>query len=535
MSAHGSLARITIRANRTAIAIWVAAIVAFIAALPEAYAYILTGDGASAFLSGVLGDSAVMAFIFGKVPDQLTTGGFLQWEAGTYTLIAVAIMAVLLTTAARREEDLGQREMIPTQPNAAIFAASIAPALAATIGVTLGIFIVLAAQSAMVDGLPVSGSAEFAVAIGLQSLFFVAFAALANQVARDGTQARMLAGAGIAIAFGIRAVAEGAHHPFMRWFTPFGWKDIVAPFGSAGWGGADRGAAPYIGAFAIMLAACVLVGVVAWRLSIRRELMGGLLRLPVRTAAPLPTRSLPGLVAWTTRHQIGGWIVLIVALNAMFGFMAHSMLQVMDSPDFETLMAAITGVRDPAAQYMALCASFLGILTLFAGVQVAARAGAWEDESLLDAVAASGQSRGRIVGSFAAVGVGLSVLLPLLGGAALAGASMTALGWDQAQYGLWESLAAIPGAWAVVGITLLAYAVRSSWRVLGWIPVVWSAVVAWFGEILRFPDWLMKVTCVGWSFDPHGSSDVAAFAVLTALAAVSVGVGLVVYRRRDVG
>jgi ABC-2 type transport system permease protein len=104
----------------------------------------------------------------------------------------------------------------------------------------------------------------------------------------------------------------------------------------------------------------------------------------------------------------------------------------------------------------------------------------------------------------------------------------------QAWRAMLASLVAAPAVWLLIGLALLLVAALPRWTWVAWIGLVWCVVTGYFGAILGLPDWLLKSSPFArlplWPAAPMEWAPVVA---ITALAAVAIGLGVLVLRRRD--
>lgn len=526
MSTSSTLVAATLRAEIRTILVWTVSICGLIALMPSAYAYFLNEPSTNDLLAQTIGGSSAIGILYGPLPEPATVGQMVQWEIGAFALVATALMAVSIAGRGRTSEDSGLRELVQAVgiPRAGVFGSQIIAPVTASAAVALTTALVIAAQVPFVDGLTVSGAVLFGLALGLNALAYTGLTLIFGQLARDSRSARTFGYISVAVGYAVRVGADGADAPTLRWLTPFGWKDILSPFTHNAW----QAGIP-------MLIACFALLLVAWLLFDSRELHGGMLPAFDSSTARLRANNYFVFEARMELWRLVSWLVVVTALGTLFGRLAGSLMDLLQSGGFDELMEQMTGLTNPGAQYIAVCADFLGILVMFAAIQITIALAGSERHGYLDNLLAVGLSRATILMSCLLWMIAASLLLAAAGGAALMAASQPYFGFDQAVYALWGTLSALPGAVAAGAVTLLLFAINRRYSAGAWIPAVWSTVVAWFGGLLRFPEWLTKLTFIGWRVDPQGSSDWAAIAVLVAVACAASVLALIVFRRRDVG
>ena len=97
------------------------------------------------------------------------------------------------------------------------------------------------------------------------------------------------------------------------------------------------------------------------------------------------------------------------------------------------------------------------------------------------------------------------------------------------------ALAMLPGVLVLGAVALLIAGLRPAWAFLAWLPVAFCVVVLLFGELLRFPDWVVDLSPYS-HLGRYPAEDVpwGAVAIVLAVAVALAGLALWSFERRDV-
>lgn len=255
-----------------------------------------------------------LAVLLGPTTAVGSVGGYTVYKLFVFLTAVGAIWGLLLATRMLRgEEEAGRWQLVlagGTRAGRATAATLLALAGAVVVvlaGTTLG---ALAAGAKPGVGFGAGDSLLYGFSIALAPAFFVGVGAVTSQLSRTRRGATSLGMAVFGVAFVVRMVADASPGTvWLRWFTPFGWTELVQPFTrNDGW--------PLL-----LAAACtVALGGVACVLASRRDLGGSVLVShdvsavrPFGLGSPLGLAlrlELPTLVAW-----VGGTAAAAFALG----------------------------------------------------------------------------------------------------------------------------------------------------------------------------------------------------------------------------
>jgi len=362
-------------------------------------------------------------------------------------------------------------------------------------------------------------------------LAFVGLTAVTAQVASTARGCAGLTMGALGVLFLVRAVADaGTNAPgWLGWLSPVGWTSRADAFGS------DRTWVVLLGVAA--LAAGVAIAVVLLE---RRDLGAGL--LPARRGRGRAGRTLTGPVglSWRLgRASVIGWTTGMFVGGLVVGSLAEGAMDMFDDPAIADLLRTMGGGAGLLSDvYLTTELGFIAVVATAYGIIAVLRWRSEETAGHTEQVLVTATSRTRYAaGHLFVVVLGTTVLLTALGvGTALAdasgGGSLGGLGRV-----LPAALVRLPAVWVCVGVAVAALGWLPRWTAaIGWGVLAFSVLVGEFGGVFGLPQWLMNlapfthvprmpVEAFGWA--PTGG--------LLAAAAALTGLGLVGWRRRDIG
>ncbi|MEE3067448.1 MAG: hypothetical protein VYA67_26520 [Actinomycetota bacterium] len=524
-------ARLLLRCNRFRLVAWTLPLVLLVAATVQGYAATYPALAERGLLVRQLQDTLATKVLYGRLPLPGTLGQLVQWETGTYLMLLVSVMAVLLAVdLTRRDEDRGLSELAAAagvgrwaQPCAAalVLAGSFTVLGAAVAGV-------LAAESVGHPGdLTVSGAVCFGGVVALVGMGTAAQTMVLAQVFWDAHSAARAAWMLVMIGFGARVLADFTSITWLRWCTWFGLRDLVRPYTD-----------DHVGPLVIAVGGVVVLGALAAITHARREFGTGLVRPRSVGTRRLRIRSAAGLAWRLDRGPLLLWTLPTIAVAALFGGMSHGLIGLLrQDAGAAGLLRSMTAVADPVRQYFSFSYLFVALLPMIYGAATVLRTHADERTGLLDTQLATGVARWRplaartveaAAGALGLLAVGSTVqaatVLAALNGAPSNGA---------AKWAFWAPLVQAPGVLAAVGLASVAVGAAPALTGTVWAAVAWSAFVVLLGVLARVPDAARRIALLG-----HLPADpptlTAPAVLLVVMCAVAAVAGCASMRTRDV-
>ncbi len=527
------LLRLALRRDRVLIPLSVLALTAYSVGSAKATVALYT-DAATAMkdLGSVLNSPSTLT-LYGPA----TTTNLYGLSIFKTLLMGSVLVGLLAYAIVRRhtrvEEEDGRLELVQAGAVGRQAPLTAAVLLASLTTVCVG---ALSAVGMIGLGFPATGSLGFGAAWAVTGLLMTGVTAIACQLTASARGAAGWALGTLGVLYVLRAIGDTATSDAgraLRWISPLGWVNQVFPFA------ADR--LWLLGAAALLALALTAV---AFALLDHRDLGAGLLASRAGRARAPRTLSGPIGLAWRlTRTPMGGWLIAMVFLGAIYGNLIANVRQMLGDPNTAAIIARMAGVSTDqlagamAAVYSATMLKISVGIIAAAGVAVVLRLATEERSGRGEPVLAAATSRTRWFLGYAVGGLALVALLVLVmagvmgarGVAALAEAPTVA----QTLQGAAET---IPAAWVVVGAAALLTGLKARWAPYAWGVLGAAFVLGEFGASMNLPDWLVGLSPFAHvDAFPLGHWDWTNVLVLTAVAAALTLAGLAAYRRRDLG
>ncbi|MBM4519717.1 ABC transporter permease [Prescottella equi] len=520
-----NLTRLALRVDRIRLPAWVIAVGGSTVLLASSYQTLYpTAESRQARAALIESPAATALAGPGYGLSDYTLGAMVANEIAGMTMIAVAIMSVLLVTLhLRTEEETGRAEMLRSGVVGRF--APITSGLAVVLLANLAIGLILGLGLTAV-GLPALGSWNLAAGVFMVGLAFGATSALFSQVTEHARTASGLGLVAVAVAYLLRAVGDvraKEDGSVWSWLSPIGWAQSTRAYVDERW-------------WPLLLGlAAVVVGVVLAYLVVGRRDVGAGLVAP-RGGRPRASGALSGITALTVRmqrNQIAAWAIGVAALAFPIGALGQ---QVADFVNQDPRLAdLLPGGEGNAAQgAFALYLVFLAIMACMYAMTAVQSARGEETSGRAEDVLASPVSRWRWLGAQLAVISVATSLIVLAAGAAM-GITAAATLHDGSMFGRLVGSAAnfLPATLTVIALTAAVYAWFPRLLAVVWVYLGYALVIGMFLEVL--PDW------TGWAspfhFTPNlpaDEFDVVPLIVLLAIAAALYALALLGFRRRDI-
>ncbi|NKS78615.1 anibiotic ABC transporter [Rhodococcus hoagii] len=520
-----NLTRLALRVDRIRLPAWVIAVGGSTVLLASSYQTLYpTAESRQARAALIESPAATALAGPGYGLSDYTLGAMVANEIAGMTMIAVAIMSVLLVTLhLRTEEETGRAEMLRSGVVGRF--APITSGLAVVLLANLAIGLILGLGLTAV-GLPALGSWNLAAGVFMVGLAFGATSALFSQVTEHARTASGLGLVAVAVAYLLRAVGDvraKEDGSVWSWLSPIGWAQSTRAYVDERW-------------WPLLLGlAAVVVGVVLAYLVVGRRDVGAGLVAP-RGGRPRASGALSGITALTVRmqrNQIAAWAIGVAALAFPIGALGQ---QVADFVNQDPRLAdLLPGGEGNAAQgAFALYLVFLAIMACMYAMTAVQSARGEETSGRAEDVLASPVSRWRWLGAQLAVISVATSLIVLAAGAAM-GITAAATLHDGSMFGRLVGSAAnfLPATLTVIALTAAVYAWFPRLLAVVWVYLGYALVIGMFLEVL--PDW------TGWAspfhFTPNlpaDEFDIVPLIVLLVIAAALYALALLGFRRRDI-
>jgi ABC-2 type transport system permease protein len=523
------IARVTTQKSVRAGAVWGGVFGLYIATQALTYATSYKTVASRRLLVQQFGHNAGISALVGPANQIGTVPGFTAWKCLTVLAIIGAVWAILTSTKLTRgEEDAGRWELLlagqVTRTSATRQALLGLAAGATSLFFLTSIITVAVGRSAKVN-IGAGAAVFFALAVVSSALMFLAVGAFCGQLSTSRRQAAGLGSVILGASYALRMVADSsAGLAWLRWATPLGWVEELQPL-----------TRPRPFALVPIVALVIVFALGTLYLAGRRDLGAGTLsdRSNVLTIRQLPTTPL-GLAAYLSRSVLLAWAASIFAYGLLLGGIAKSGGKIItSSPSLRSAFARL-GVSGADA-YLSVALLIMAVALSFVALgQVNA---ARREES-------SGQLENLLVRPFSRAvwlveRIALAVAALVLGGLLAGVATWLGAISDHASVKFSSLLSAglnvsFPALLLFgVGVLVLAVAPRMV-SIITYTLFVWFFLVEILGSVVNMNHWILDLS----AFHQMAASPAApiawtANAVMVAIALVSVGFGVELFRHRD--
>lgn len=523
---------LALRTSRWFWLVWVLVLALLMPATASAFRTIIPDGPSGVALAETLGLNPTMRAMLGPPYDLLHAGSFTMWRVGTFVAAGAAMMAALgVIRATRAEEENGRTELLRSGVvgRHAVLGGALLVALGACLVLGLVVTVTMAAVAP-----PLTGALAAGLGIAATGAVWAGVGAVAAQLSSSARSARGLALGSLGVAYLLRALADAvpgdSAMSSLRWLSPVEWAALSRPYAGERWWVLLL---PGLTTLALVALAVVVEAHRDHGAGVRADRPG-----PARGAASLAS---PAALAWRlARGSIIGWSIGVLLSAVAIGSLVGSVQTLLsDNPRLAQMFAqmgrsATAGGDLRDAFYVAMLGILLVVLACLAAT-LALRIRPEEQSGRAELLLATATTRTRYLLAWALPALVVpSVLLVLTGAALAVPQALTGSGSVLPMAG--AAAALLPGLWLVVGlvVALLGWAPRATWLV--WGVLGWSLFLTWVGALLRLPEALLQVT----PFAPLPHLPVESFSwapvlTITALAAALLGLGVLGFRRRDIG
>ena len=513
-----------LRRERLRIAAWLVGITALVLVTTQSIRdlYPTQADLDQAALAAQ-GNAGAIAFN-GPVQGLTTVGGEVAFQSGSFVLVLVALMTLLMVTrCTRAEEESGRTELLRATPLGRNAQTAAALLLVTGMNVVLALVVTV---GLVAQGLPVVGTLSFGASSLAVGVVFAAVSLVTAQLVENGRTASGLAGIVLGYAFVLRAIGD-IHDARLSWLSPIGWSQKARPFAGERWW-----------PFVVPAGVTVALLLVAHALAGRRDWGAGL-----APARPGPGRAAPGLgrplglALRLDRATVLGWSGALVVLGVAYGSIAEDV----DSfvKDNQTLRDLFAGAGGPSLidSYFATATMVLALVACCCPVQILQHARAEETSQHAELVLATPTGRVHWLAAQLLVAWAGSLVVLVAGGLGAGVPYALETGhWARVPTLVGAALAYLPALWLVAAVAVGLFGLVPGALGIVWVGVVGCFVVGFLGPVLKLPHWVRQLS--PFEQAPHlpaAQVSITPLVVQGATALVLVAWGLLAFRSRDVG
>jgi ABC-2 type transport system permease protein len=524
-----TLAKLALRRDRIMLPAWVYVVVIGVASNAYAFNNLYKTASSRAALVASGESNPALLFLYGRL-NGTSVGALTAWRYGVWGALFAALMSVFIVVRhTRADEEAGRLELIGSAR-----VGRQAPLVSALAVAALANAVLTAVLCAVLPliGLPATGSAALALAIGTCGLAFTGISAVAAQLTSGARAARGLAFGVLGAAFLARAIGDsaGASGPaWLTWALPLGWTEMLSPFEATRWW-----------VLALPLATFAAGTWLAFTLAARRDHGAGL--LPGRPGGPEASALLRGPMSLAWRLQwpaLAGWAAGYAFIFAVSGAAAQGIGSLAGtSSALRNEFIRLGGQATIVNAYMSTLMLLAGLVAAAYGVSAVLRLRAEETDGRADTVLAGAVGRIRWALSHVLVAlVGMALLLAVAGVATGLGYGLRA-GNISGEIGrmLGAGLAQLPAALVIAGVAAAAFGLLPGVSVaVGWTAVGLAVLINIFGQVLQLSHWVLDAS----PFThiprlPGGTVSAPPLLWLSLVAFALFATGMATLRRRDI-
>jgi ABC-2 type transport system permease protein len=470
--------------------------------------------------SSMAGNTAFIAMA-GPARALDTIGGQVAWQATAFGAILAGLMSMFLVGRHTRAEEESNRDELlraaPVDQSASLTAAVLDAMLA---NLLLGILVAVGLLALPVD---VVDSLALGAGLTLCGWCFTAVAAVAAQLTASVRSMYGIVGTVIAASYGLRAVGD-VGNPALSWLSPIGWYQGMHAFSGLRW---------WPGLLLLVLA--IATTALAYRVFGRRDFGAGLL-----AGRPGPSRAGRGLasslgLAWQLqRPAVLGWMIGTGLYGMAYGSIGKDVGALIGTSSNGTSVF-VQGTSDLVDGFYAVALVLLALMASAFAISSALRARVEEDNGRVEPLLATGLARVRWCLGQVATTVFGSVLVLLSGGLGLAiGFTLVTGDASRVSSFVLGALGYLAPTLVLSGVARLLWGVAPRWAAWGWLGIIVSVGVLFFGPLLHLPAWVQDLSPYHhMALVPAEPFSWTSFAVLTAIAAAFSGLGVSAFARRD--
>lgn len=524
LAGTGTMVRFILRRDRIVIPLYVLVFVAFVASQALGSRELYDTQAEREVYAATAGSNPALIALTGPAYAIDTVGGDTAWQVGGFGgAIAALASMILIGRHTRAEEQTGRSELL----RAGVLGRHAHPTAALIVVVGANILLAAAAAFALIRlGLPTSGSVAFGVSMGAVGIVFAAVGVVAAQITAYASTAYGIGGAVLGAAYLLRAAGD-VGDATLSWLSPIGWAQRMRPFADERWWPLLL----FLGATVVLLAA-------GFALMARRDEGAGL--VAARPGPPAASAGLARPSGFALRLRRGlliGWTLGMFAGGLAIGSMGGDVGDLVGDSDLAENLVGQTGGADVVDGFFAAILLIMAMIGAVYAVQSALRMRSEEQSGRVEPLLATAISRWRWAGT--------QVLVTLAGAALVLAACGLGVGISHAISSddpgelprlLGAQLASLPAVWVVAGLAVALFGLAPRATALAWLALGGCFFLGILGPLLQLPDWTMDLSPFNHVPNvPSADPKTAPLIWLTATAAALVAIGLVGFRRRDVG
>ena len=485
-------------------------------------------DEASIIEMAVVMENPAMVAMVGPLIGT-SFGAFFTSMMLVFTALAVALMNIMfIVRHTRADEEKGRYEVLRSLPTGRLSNLNAAMIAVVIVNIVLAVVTGLLLFAVGDESMTFGGAMLFGATLGSMGLVFAAITAVFSQLSQSSRGASSYSFMFLGIFYMMRAIGDVSFEP-LSLISPLGLIIRAEAFAGNYWW-------PVI----ILLIVAVPIAALAYRLNFSRDMDQGI--LPDKQGKAHGGVLLKSTFGFTIKLLTFSLIVGTVAIfgiGASYGTIMGDIDGFIEANEFyQQLILWMDGISMPllfagminfVAAMMALIPMLLYVLKIRGE----------EKDHRTELIIASPVNKYRYFGGFIAIAFVSSFVLQTLTAVGL-WASASAVLPDPSEFPLSSVLVGnllyLPALWVMIGLAVLLIGVLPKATGLVWAVYGLALFMGMFGRMDILPAWTLNLSPFG--HIPQYPMETITWLPLAVLTVVAVGltvVGLVGYRRRDIG
>jgi ABC-2 type transport system permease protein len=520
----GKLARFQLRLDRLRIPIWLLSLAIVTIATAMALTDLYKTDQDRQGIAETMVNPAMTAMVGkGYGLDNYTNGAMMAHQMLLFTAITVAIMSILLVARhTRAAEEDGRIEMIRSLPSGRL--ANLHATICNLIGtnVVLALIIGLGLYSLRIESMDLEGSILYGAALGATGILFTAITALFAQLSESSRGTIGFSFTVLGIAYLVRAIGDVGNET-LSWFSPLGWVLGTETYVTNYWW-------PILLTIGVALAIILLT----FYLNAIRDIEAGFFpSKPGRKHASRFLQSPFGLALRLQRTGLISWAVGVFILGVSYGSILGDLESF--SAEIELILTPVEGVS-LVEQFLPMLMSIIAMICTIPALMALFKLKGEEKKNRTEHLLVRAVSRRRLLASYFIISIVVSFVMLSLAAIGLGVAGNSVMD-EKIVFSTFYNAAMVhlPAMWIMIGIGVLLIGIAPKVTGLTWLYLVYSFIVVYLGGLFQFPEWVGKISPYAHIPQlPIEDMDFAKASILTVIAAVTIFIGFIGYRKRDI-
>ncbi|WP_419393051.1 ABC transporter permease [Cytobacillus praedii] len=521
------LSGLIIRRDRVRIPVWLISLSALTIIVAAAFTDLYKNEGERQALADTMKNPAMTAMVGqGYGLENYTNGAMMAHQMLLFTLMAVAIMSILLVVRhTRADEEDGRIEMIRALPAGRL--ANLTSTILVLVGtnVLLALIVGFGLTALGIESMDLEGSLLYGAALGATGIVFTAITALFAQLSESSRGTIGFSITILLIAYLIRAIGDVSNEA-LSWLSPLGWVLGSEVFVNNYW-------SPIL----LTVSVAFILVVLSLYLNATRDLEAGFLPAkPGKKKASSFLLSPLGLAFRLQRTGLVAWAVGMLILGASYGSVLGDLESFFAGNDIMQNLVTPSEGFTLTEQFLTMLMSVISMICTIPPLMAMLKLKGEERKNRTDHLLSRSVSRIRLMGSYLLISIVCGFVMLSLAAIGL-GAVGNSVMEEGIAFGRLYSAAMVylPAIWIMIGLAVLLIGISPKLSGLVWVYLAYSFFVVYLGGLLQLPEWMSRLS----PYDhipnlPVEELDYMKVVILTIIAIVTIAVGFIGYKKRDV-